>query len=94
MHKPDDTNDHRPRSGLQNRMNDIQVDFLPSAPALTFRRTGLNSWEAPGTDFTLNYCQVNSWFVAYNAGRPLFTAKTLAEADQLLQGLLNQPEAP
>ena len=89
MSNPDD----RPRSGLQNQMNDIQVEVLPSDAPLTLHRTGPNSWEAVGTDFTLTYCQVNCWFVAYEAGKPLFTAHTLAEAQESLNGLLNQSGA-
>jgi hypothetical protein len=94
MNNPDHTADQKRRSGLQNRMNAIQVEFLPSEQPLTFRRTGPSSWDVPGSDITLNYCPVNCWFVAYQGSRGLFTARTLAEADELLQGLLHQSEAP
>jgi hypothetical protein len=94
MNNPDDIASKQPRSGLQNRMNDIQVEFLPSDQPLTFHRTGTSSWDVPGSDITLNYCPVNCWFVSYQGSRGLFTASTLAEADELLQGLLHQSEAP
>jgi hypothetical protein len=93
MNNPDDIASKQPRSGLQHRMNDIQVEFLPAESLPTFRRTGPSSWDVPGTEITLNYCPVNCWFVAYQGSRGLFTARTLAEADELLQGLLHQREA-
>jgi len=58
------------------------VDFL-------LRRVGTHSWVVPGTDFTLEYCTVNCWFVAYRGGQGLFTAQTLAEAEEGLQAALN-----
>ena len=93
MCKSDDTQDHGPSRGLRNRMNDIHLEFIPPE-LLRFRRTGPNSWEAPGTDFTLSYCNVNSWFVAYKGVQALFTARTLEQADELLQGLPNATEEP
>ena len=52
-------------------------------------RVALSSWVVPGTDWTLEYCPVNCWFVAYKASRPLFTAHTLAEAEERLGGCLD-----
>lgn len=52
------------------------------------RRVGTHSWVVPGTELTLDYCQVNCWFVAYRAGHPLFTAHNLAEAEERLGGCL------
>lgn len=51
-------------------------------------RIGTHSWVVPGTDFTLEYCPVNCWFVAYRGGQGLFTAHTLAEAEEALQAAL------
>lgn len=54
------------------------------------RRVGPTSWTVPGTDFTLEYCPVNCWFVAYRGGQGLFTAHTLlAEAEESIQAALN-----
>ena len=61
------------------------MDFL-------LHRVGTHSWVVPGTDFTLEYCQVNCWFVAYRAGRPLFTAHNLAEAEEALQAAQSRQE--
>lgn len=58
------------------------MDFL-------LRRVGLTSWAVPGTAFTLEYCSVNCWFVAYRAGQGLFTAHTLVEAEEALQAAMN-----
>lgn len=58
------------------------MDFL-------LRRVGPTSWAVPGTDFTLEYCPVNCWFVAYRSGQGLFTSPTLAEAEEALQAALN-----
>ena len=57
------------------------MDFL-------LHRVGIHSWVVPGTDFTLEYCQVNCWFVAYRGSQGLFTAHTLAEAEEGLQTAL------
>jgi hypothetical protein len=61
------------------------VDFF-------LRRVGTHSWVVPGTDFTLEYCPVNCWFVAYRAGQGLFSAHTLAEAKEGLRAALKPKE--
>ena len=53
------------------------------------RRVSTHSWVVPGTELTLEYCQVNCWFVAYKACRPLFTAHNLAEAEEAIQAALS-----
>lgn len=58
------------------------MDFL-------LRRVGPTSWAVLGTDLTIEYCPVNCWFVAYRGGQGLFTAHTLAEAEEAFQAAMN-----
>jgi len=81
--------DRRPISkGLRERMQDCQMELVDDSAPQHLHRVGASDWELPGTDFTLTYCQVNGWFVAYQGGTALFTAQTLEEAEQELQNLI------
>jgi hypothetical protein len=88
----DENQERRPISkGLRERMQDCQMELVDDSAPQLLHRVGPMDWEVPGTDCTLTYCQVNCWFVAYQGGKPLFTAQTLEEAEQELQSLIKTP---
>ena len=68
------------------------MELVDDSTSQHLHRVGPNDWELPGTDFTLTYCPVNCWFVAYRGGQGLFTAHTLAEAEEGLQAALKKEE--
>lgn len=79
--------------GLRERMQDCQMELVDDSTPLHLHRVGASDWELPGTDFTLTYCEVNGWFVAYQGRTALFTAQTLEEAEESLQSLLSSQSA-
>jgi len=82
----DENQERRPISqGLRARMQDCQMELVDTSTPQLLHRIGPNDWELPGTDFTLTYCPVNCWFVAYQGTKALLTAQTLEEAEQALQ---------
>ena len=62
----DENQDRKPISkGLRERMQDCQMELVDDSAPQHLHRVGASDWELPGTDFTLTYCPVNRWFVAF-----------------------------
>ena len=81
-------------SGLQDRMQDCSLEFVPPPSAPHLNRIAPNRWELSGTDYTLEYCQQKGSFVARYCGEQLFFSETLEEALGLFQSCQKALEGP
>lgn len=54
-----------------------------------WKQVSSGRWVCCHSEYALKWCPVNSHFVAYRAGRPLFQCLTLAAATEALHDLLD-----